>query len=506
MLAVATTVSTSVLAGGLLTNTNQNIAFNRNFAREATIGIDGVYSNPAGVMFLNKGFHLSLNFQNVYQTRSILSGMTVKQLGALNEAALQQTPFYQPFKLNGGDAQGRKEYVGKASVPILPSFQAAYNTDKWSFQAGFALVGGGGKASFNDGLGSFERPISMIPALLYSKNLGSTTPGYSFDSYLSGHQYIFGMQLGAAYKINENVAVYGGVRVNYVWNKYEGSITNISANINGTNYPLHEYFGNTANALETQAKALRAQAQTITDPTTIAKLTAGADQAEAGAKAMRKQQGEVQDKHLESTQTGWGVTPIIGVDVKLGKWNLASKFEFNTHLNIQNDTKRDDTGMFKHGVNTPNDIPALLTLGAQYEITPEVRVMTGWHHYFDKSAKMANDKQKLLKGDTNEFLLGAEWDVTDKILVSAGTQLTRYGLGNGAYLNDMSFVTSSYSIGFGAKFQVAKNMHVNVAYFWTNYEKFNKTTEATLGAAQVVNTDEFTRTNKVFGVGLDITF
>ena len=287
LLAVATTVSTSVLAGGLLTNTNQNIAFNRNFAREATIGIDGVYSNPAGVMFLNKGFHLSLNFQNVYQTRSILSGMTVKQLGALNETALQQTPFYQPFKLNGGDAQGRKEYVGKASVPILPSFQAAYNTDKWSFQAGFGLVGGGGKASFNDGLGSFERPISMIPALLYSKNLGSTTPGYSFDSYLSGRQYIFGMQLGAAYKVNENVAVYGGVRVNYVWNKYEGNITNISANIKGTNYPLYQYFGTTANTLETQAKALRAQAQAVTDPATIAKLTAGADQAEAGVNALR---------------------------------------------------------------------------------------------------------------------------------------------------------------------------------------------------------------------------
>lgn len=33
-------------AGGLLTNTNQNIAFNRNFARDGVIGIDGVYSNP----------------------------------------------------------------------------------------------------------------------------------------------------------------------------------------------------------------------------------------------------------------------------------------------------------------------------------------------------------------------------------------------------------------------------------------------------------------------------
>lgn len=42
-------------AGGLLTNTNQNISFNRNFAREGTIGIDGVYSNPAGVSFLTEG-------------------------------------------------------------------------------------------------------------------------------------------------------------------------------------------------------------------------------------------------------------------------------------------------------------------------------------------------------------------------------------------------------------------------------------------------------------------
>ena len=52
-----------------------------------------------------------------------------------------------------------------------------------------------------------------------------------------------------------------------------------------------------ANTLETQAKALRAQAQAVTDPATIAKLTAGADQAEAGVNALRKQQGEVQDKY-----------------------------------------------------------------------------------------------------------------------------------------------------------------------------------------------------------------
>ncbi|MCI5855401.1 MAG: hypothetical protein MR005_07705, partial [Prevotella sp.] len=54
----------SAFAGGLLTNTNQNVTFLRNPARDAAIGIDGVYSNPAGVIFLGEGFHLSLNIQN----------------------------------------------------------------------------------------------------------------------------------------------------------------------------------------------------------------------------------------------------------------------------------------------------------------------------------------------------------------------------------------------------------------------------------------------------------
>ena len=142
-------MATSTQAGGLLTNTNQNIAFNRNFARVGAIGIDGVYFNPAGVAFLDQGFHLSLNFQNVYQTRQITSAFSIP--------AFANTPYEYPFTLNGGDkTDGSKFYEGKASVPILPSFQVAYNKDKWSFQAGFGLTGGGGKASFNEGLPSFD--------------------------------------------------------------------------------------------------------------------------------------------------------------------------------------------------------------------------------------------------------------------------------------------------------------------------------------------------------------
>ena len=547
-------MATSTQAGGLLTNTNQNIAFNRNFARVGAIGIDGVYFNPAGVAFLDQGFHLSLNFQNVYQTRQITSAFSVP--------AFANTPYEYPFTLNGGDkTDGSKFYEGKASVPILPSFQVAYNKDKWSFQAGFGLTGGGGKASFNEGLPSFERQIAILPALInqqlptFSTLLGQEeTPAtsYSMQSYMSGHQYNFGLQLGVAYKINENLSVFGGARFNYIYNKYEGNITNISADVNGNSQNLYEYFGSKAKLLtekaaalqaqavaaKTQADAYQAQANAATNPTTKAQLqaaadkyAAGAQQASAGAKLvsagadkLNSSKELVKDRYVEVSQRGWGITPILGIDYRTGKWNFAARYEFTTKFNIENNTKRDDTKKYENGVNTPNDIPGILALGAQYEVLKNLRVMAGYNHYFDKDARMDNNKQRFLKHNTQEFLAGVEWDINPSVTVSAGGQRTLYGLGDGKYLTDLSFVTSSYSFGVGAKIKVAKNAHLNVAYFFTNYSKFTKNYEdaITIGREQVTqpdgtisvqpktlatkNTDIFTRTNKVLGVGLDIDF
>lgn len=496
------TTTLTANAGGLLTNTNQSISYLRSLARTGAIGIDGVYFNPAGVAFLPEGFHLGLGVQNIYQTRTIVSSVSV--------AGLEQTPFYRPFKLNGGDDNGAKEYVGKASVPIFPTIQAAYNKGKWGFQLGFGLTGGGGKATFNEGLGSFERQISLLPALLANNGLGSKTPSYSANMFMQGQQYIFGLQLGASYKINENLAVYGGARFNYVYNKYLGHITDITVNINGVNEPLYGYLGNQAKVYSDKAKQLGDLADAASNPTLKEKYLAGAKAAEAGAASLREKQDAVADKHLDCTQRGWGITPIIGVDFKSGKWNLAARYELTTKINLENDTKVDNTGMFKKGVNTPNDLPGILSVGAQYEAARNVRVLGSVNYYFDKDAKMDKDKQKQLSGNTVEFLGGAEWDITKAITISAGAQVTRYPLGNGEYLQDLSFVTSSVSFGFGAKIKVAKNANLNVGYFFTKYNHFNKESEQTISSngqsVTLKNTDDFTRTNKVFGVGLDIDF
>lgn len=100
-------VSIPTFAGGLLTNTNQHVAFLRMLARGASIDIDGVYSNPAGLAFLpGDGLYLSLNGQSAYQTRNI--DMT--------------------FPLFPEDGH-RRYYKGKASAPFIPSFQGAYKKE-----------------------------------------------------------------------------------------------------------------------------------------------------------------------------------------------------------------------------------------------------------------------------------------------------------------------------------------------------------------------------------------
>ncbi len=216
--------STTAQAGGLLTNTNQNINFLRNPARDAAIAIDGVYSNPAGVVFLGEGMNLSIGLQNVHQTRTIKTGFPL-------------------FPNNVNMSGSVHEFEGKADAPIIPSLQAAYNKGNWSFQFGFALTGGGGKCEFPNGLGSFEQVVAGVttyaPAVneLY-QTLGQLgIPGmaghgmgskYSYDSFMRGRQYYYGFTFGTAYRINDHLSVYGGLKMLYGSANYYGYVKNIS--------------------------------------------------------------------------------------------------------------------------------------------------------------------------------------------------------------------------------------------------------------------------------------
>lgn len=508
----------SVNAGGLLTNTNQGIAFLRNPARDAAIGIDGVYSNPAGVAFMKEGFHLNLNWQAAVQTRTVWT----------------TNPNYA---LNVNDPSTTKKYEGKAFVPFLPSVQAAYNKGNWSFQFNFAVHGGGGRCEFADGLGSFENAVANIASSLQTKTNGiqaglgqigqafaplaahglnfqniSPVSGYSFDQYMEGKQYYFGFTLGAAYKVNEHLSLYGGARFLYGTATYKAKLENIKVQNGDKLSGLKEYFGGVQQTL-VHDMGIVETAKGMGLPVTAAEE--GLNQIAGGLSESTELLNQYADGvNLQSDQSAFGVAPIVGLDYRTGNFNFAVKYEFKACMMMKNTSTVDKVSAipavnkFLDGTSVHEDSPSMLSLGAEWKVLPNARLNVGYHHFFDKNSKKYNNEQKLLDGDTNEYLVGAEYDVNDKLTGSAGLQVTRYGLSD-AFMNDMSFVVNSFSYGVGLRYKVNDKVAINAAYFKTVYSNYDRTTPAVADAqpAPTPETkDRFTRSNRVFGAGVELTF
>ena len=430
-------VSTSTFAGGLLTNTNQHAAFLRMLPRGATTEIDGALSNPAGLAFLpNDGFHMSLSIQSAFQTRNI--DASCEGLG-----------------LN-------KYYEGKASAPVIPSLFAAYKMGDWTISGFFGITGGGGKASFDDGLPMFD---AMVIGGLGAQKIPSNA--YSLKSYMDGKQYIYSVQLGLTYKITEWLSAFAGGRMNYFTGGYQG--------------------------------ALKASAAVDLPSPAGGTIPVGT---------------ELIGIDLDCDQTGWGFTPVIGLDAKWGKLNIGAKYEFMTNLNIENSTKANSLRMigaaeteladYKHGVNTPNDIPSMLSIAASYEFLPVLRASVEYHFFDDKSAGMAGGKQEFLTKGTNEYLAGIEWDVTKHLTLSCGGQITDYGLSDN-YQSDTSFSCDSYTLGFGAKLNLTERAALNVGYMWTTYDDYTKKSQ-NYNNTGLSGTNIYSRTNKVFGASINYRF
>jgi long-subunit fatty acid transport protein len=485
-----------VYAGGLLTNTNQSVHFLRNPARGASMEIDAVYTNPAGLAKLStNGWHFSLNNQSAFQTRTI-------------------TSTFAPFAGNGGS--DTKTFEGKATSPIIPSLFAAYKMDKWVFSLNLGVIGGGGKAVFDNGLPSFESGLSQLPGVVnlvgrgIKAKLDEDYPGvfpnasltanqYSVDAYMEGSSIIYDGQLGATYAINDMFSVYAGGRINFVNNGYKGHLKDLR--VNPTSVDLAalgmSYTGEMINAPELIDMAIAA---------------AGTDEQRAQLGLLKK--ASTDGVFLDCTQSGLGVTPILGFNFNYEKLNIGIKYEFNTKLDVKNKTDVDDPGMFPDGEKIPHDIPALLAAGVQYAVIPSVKVSAGYHHFFDSNAKMAKvknpitgdlvGKQTFIDGGINEFLLGAEWQINKMFLVSAGGQMTRTGVTD-FYQSDLSHSFNSYSAGFGGAINVTEKIRINLAYFFTKYEDWTKEFPNYNGLP-FPGKDVYSRTNNVFGIGVDFRF
>ena len=166
----------------IITNTNQSVMYIRLPARNASMLIDAVYYNPAGVVHLENGFHLAVHNQTVMQEKTVINSYSF-----LNDDT----------------------YIGEVNVPIFPTVFAVYKKDKLALSFGFGPNSGGGTADFKTGLPTFEIPVSTLPSLI--SGLGIPTSSYALEMSFKGKSVYYGFQGNIAYAINDVFSVAAGV-------------------------------------------------------------------------------------------------------------------------------------------------------------------------------------------------------------------------------------------------------------------------------------------------------
>ncbi len=331
------------------------------------------------------------------------------------------------------------------------------------------------------------------------------------DGYMQGRQYYFGFQLGTAYKITKDLSVYGGLRLLYGTATYKAKISNIMVNTAGGYVDFGSFLESAIGTIDNGLRQINAgmaqyEAAGATALPEYQQLAAQKAQLEGSRQNISSLFKYAQGVNLLCNQSSVGIAPVIGIDYRFGKFNLAAKYEFKTQIHMKNESTVNEASeipavnKFRDGEKIDEDSPAQLAVGAMWNITDNVRLNLGYHHFFDKDATWYNNSQDLLGGDTNEYLGGAEWDITNKLTVSAGIQFTRYQLTD-EYMNDMSFVVNSHSIGFGFKYQVSEHVKLGAAYFQTNYGNYDRVT-----SQDPLISDSFTRTNRVLGVACELNF
>ena len=531
-----------VTAGGIVTNMNQSVKYTRMQCRDATLGIDAVFYNPAGLTKLGNGFHFSINNQTIGQSREISST-------------------YQYLNPHP------KDFDAGVSAPLFPGVYAAFSFGKIAVSAGFNPIGGGGSASYDKGLPSLEYGVSDLVPMLVAQ--GENVTDYQLNALFEGSSTFFGYQANVSYAINDMLSIAVGGRFITAKETYTGHLKGVQIFLGGTWVPAPTYFQGAASIYSDSATyytgvatqftgyATTIQDQIdlgaingddpLTDPTTIGILTAvglyapgmtnnqavtafsgvassaatGAALYTAGAQQATAAATALGDQEVDAEKTATGITPIISVNFSpIEMLNIAVKYEFKTKLEFTTAAVSGKEGllgfdpvsgapihMFTDGEKTNLDIPAMLTTGVTLKPINPLLISAGFHYFFDKDVNW-DDREKSIDRGLYEIALGAEYTIGEKLSLSAGYLMTSTGVAE-EYQNDQNHSLSANTVGGGIGYKITNMIEINLAGSYTKYVEGEKTFNRELGGegrSNIFNslTETYNRNAWIVAVGLDI--
>ena len=417
-LIAAVAIATQATAGGLMTNTNYHVAFDRMMARGASTEIDAAYSNPAGLAWGYEGFQFSLDFQKPWQNRDI----------ELNNVT----------------------YKGKASAPIVPAIFASYKKDRWAVSTMIGIVGSGGFVKYDNGVPMFNVPITAM-----LNNNPQTKGNYTLNSEMKGKQYIYGGQLNFTYKFTDFLSAAVGMRANYYDGYYKGHVTADMGDImrlvnlqldcpqKGWGFaPILSLDFHEGPLTIAARYEFRTKIETENDTKELKADVTGMTAAETAAAFGAKIAG-----YMDGAKTRYDMPALLSIALGYeftDRLRATAEYHFFDDKNAKMSGDRQDK--LEGGTNE-------ILLGAEYDINDKFTVSLGGQR---TDYGLSDDYQQdtSFACDSYSIGLGGAWNVTDKIRLNAGYFITIYSdYTKASELGPETFSRTNNVIGLGVDFK-----------------------------------------------------
>jgi long-subunit fatty acid transport protein len=158
-------------------------------------------------------------------------------------------------------------------------------------------------------------------------------------------------------------------------------------------------------------------------------------------------------------------------------------------------------------------MPAMLAVGLSYPLTDKLRAYLDYNYYWDNKANYGKtdadgnyiDNSTLIDNNMWELGAGLEYNITKKILVSAGYLYSMSGT-NDDYQSDLNYSLTSSAVGFGGGWQITPKIGLNLGVMLAFYQDDTVDYTHALGENMIPYSVTYGKFTQAYALGLDFHF
>lgn len=336
-----------------------------------------------------------------------------------------QTLFRKPqhsFDMGAGEQSYKQDGID----PVLPMFYAAFKKNNWAVSSGVYIAGGGGSAKFPEGSVTTNLlGYSLIPVVNAG---GGTDYTYVTDQSLDASSFYLTIPLAFSYAINDMISLSAGAR-------YIRGINSTKAGLSFTGSATYPDYA--------------------------------------------------VDADYKSTANGIG--GVFGIDFKpMEQLNIAIHYETKVKLEFEASDNKGSISIEEDGAKSRRDLPAVINVGATYQVTDALMAGADFNYYFQEGADWGTliDPRTAYEREASEIAgncytanAGLMYQLNEKLQLSGGFSYTAFLFNDKElYYTSMGLYetnkNNNFNVGIGAGYKVTENIEIDLGIsrtFWKDY-------------------------------------